>query len=69
MSTAAELYAAILADPDNLELRLQYADAVADTDPEHAELIRLQLEKERLGRQARVSRLICHATNGVSPVR
>ena len=53
MPTAAELYAAILADPDNLELRLQYADAVADTDPEHAELIRLQLEKERLGRQAR----------------
>jgi len=53
MPTAAELYAAILADPDNLDLRLQYADAVTDTDPDHAELIRLQIEKERLGRQAR----------------
>lgn len=53
MPTAAELYAAILADPDNLDLRLQYADAVADTDPEHADLIRLQIEDEQLGRQAR----------------
>jgi uncharacterized protein (TIGR02996 family) len=39
MPTAAELYDAILADPDNVDLRLQYADAVSDTDPDHAELI------------------------------
>ncbi len=39
MPTAAELYDAILADPDNVDLRTEYADAVADTDPEHAELI------------------------------
>jgi|SRR5215207_374871 len=52
MSSPAELYAAILADPDSAELRLRYADAVAGTDPDHAELIRLGLEKERLGRQA-----------------
>jgi uncharacterized protein (TIGR02996 family) len=52
MPTAAELYDAILADPDNVDLRLQYADAVSDTDPDHAELIRLQVEDERLGRQA-----------------
>jgi len=52
MPTAAELYDAILADPDNVDLRLQYADAVSDTDPDHAELIRLDIEKERLGRQS-----------------
>lgn len=52
MSTPTELYQAILDDPDSLDLRFQYADAVADTDPDHAELIRLDIEKERLGRQA-----------------
>jgi len=51
MPTAAELYDAILADPDNVDLRLQYADAVSDTDPDHAELIRLQVEETRM-RQA-----------------
>jgi uncharacterized protein (TIGR02996 family) len=53
MPTAAELYDAILADPDNVDLRLAYADAVEDTDPEHAELIRLDIEREQLGRTAR----------------
>ena len=53
MPTPAELYAAILADPDDVNLRLAYADAVADTDPEHAELIRLDVEDEQLGRTAR----------------
>jgi uncharacterized protein (TIGR02996 family) len=47
MPTAAELYDAILADPDNVDLRLQYADAVSDTDPDHAELIRLQVDETR----------------------
>jgi uncharacterized protein (TIGR02996 family) len=52
MPTAAELYDAILADPDNLDLRTEYADAIADTDPEHAELIRLQVDRENMGRRA-----------------
>src|SRR5215217_7453119 len=52
MPTAAELYDAILADPDNLDLRIEYANTIADTDPDHAELIRLQVERERLGRRA-----------------
>jgi uncharacterized protein (TIGR02996 family) len=50
MPTAAELYDAILADPDNLDLRTEYADAIADTDPEHAELIRLQVADLRARR-------------------
>ncbi|WP_443083998.1 hypothetical protein [Verrucosispora sp. WMMA2121] len=44
MATPAELYAAILADPDDLDLRRRYADAIETTDPERAELIRLDLE-------------------------
>jgi uncharacterized protein (TIGR02996 family) len=52
MPTPSELYEAILADPDNVDLRLRYADAVAPQDSDHAELIRLDVEKERLGRQA-----------------
>ena len=51
--SAAELYAAIRADPDDLDLRHQYASAVADHDFEHADVIRLQIMKERLSRQGR----------------
>lgn len=51
MSTPAELYPAILADPDNLELRLRYADAVQASDPGHAELIRLDIAAEEQGRR------------------
>ncbi|GIG57045.1 hypothetical protein Lfu02_14170 [Longispora fulva] len=39
-----QLYARILADPDSDDLRLAYADAVADELPDYAELIRLQVE-------------------------
>ncbi|MEV4715268.1 hypothetical protein [Micromonospora sp. NPDC049374] len=44
MATPADLYAAILADPDDLDLRRRYADAIETVDPEHAELIRLDLD-------------------------
>jgi uncharacterized protein (TIGR02996 family) len=47
MTTPADLYAAILADPDDMGLRLAYADAVAATDPAHADLIRTQIEDIR----------------------
>lgn len=47
MSDASDLYAAILADPDDMTLRLRYADTVNATDPDHAELIRLQIEYDR----------------------
>jgi uncharacterized protein (TIGR02996 family) len=40
MSTPADLYDAILADPENVDLRLRYADAIEATDPDYAELIR-----------------------------
>ncbi|WP_407940022.1 hypothetical protein [Micromonospora tarapacensis] len=43
MATPADLYAAILADPDDLDLRRRYADAIEATDPERAELIHLYL--------------------------
>ncbi|MEV4715269.1 hypothetical protein [Micromonospora sp. NPDC049374] len=43
MATPADLYAAILADPDDLDLRRRYADAIEATDPERAELIRLDV--------------------------
>ena len=55
MPTAAELHRGILADPDNLDLRMKYASAVEDTDPEHAELIGLQvtdLQARRSGSSA-----------------
>ncbi|MFI7552621.1 hypothetical protein ACIBQ2_23070 [Micromonospora sediminimaris] len=45
MATSADLYAAILADPDDLDLRWRYADAIEATDPERAELIRLYLAR------------------------
>ncbi|ASW58068.1 hypothetical protein CIK06_27615 [Plantactinospora sp. KBS50] len=38
--TADDLFAAILANPEDLDLRLRYADAIQATDPDHAELIR-----------------------------
>jgi uncharacterized protein (TIGR02996 family) len=41
------LYAAILADPDDMGLRLRYADAIEPSDPDHAELIRAQIEYDR----------------------
>ncbi|TCB90715.1 hypothetical protein E0H26_26725 [Micromonospora zingiberis] len=47
MATPAELYAAILADPDDLDLRRRYADAIEATDPDHAELIRIDLARSR----------------------
>ncbi|WP_353850392.1 TIGR02996 domain-containing protein [Solwaraspora sp. WMMA2065] len=37
------LYAAILANPDDMDLRLRYADAIEPTDPDHAELIRAEI--------------------------
>ncbi|MFV2103772.1 hypothetical protein [Micromonospora sp. LOL_024] len=43
MATPADLYAAILADPDDLDLRRRYADAIEATDPDRAELIRRDL--------------------------
>ncbi|WP_203980581.1 hypothetical protein [Micromonospora phaseoli] len=43
MATPADLYAAILANPDDLDLRRRYADAIEATDPDRAELIRLDL--------------------------
>ncbi|WP_374224668.1 hypothetical protein [Micromonospora sp. C51] len=51
MATPADLYAAILAHPDDLDLRRRYADAVGTTDPEHAELIRLDLDGIRNTRE------------------
>jgi uncharacterized protein (TIGR02996 family) len=45
--SAAELYAAVLAAPDDLDVRLAYADAVEDTDPRHARLIREQIDATR----------------------
>ncbi len=47
MTTPADLYAAILADPADMGLRLSYADAVEATDPQHADLIRTQIEYTR----------------------
>ncbi|WP_369122535.1 hypothetical protein [Micromonospora craterilacus] len=47
MATPAEIYAAVLAAPDDLELRRRYADAIEATDPEHAQLIRLDLTGAR----------------------
>ncbi|MFV2018479.1 TIGR02996 domain-containing protein [Micromonospora sp. LOL_023] len=52
------LYAAILADPDDLGLRLRYADAVEPTDPDHAELIRLQIEPVNAPRLIRLERRV-----------
>jgi len=43
----AQVFAAILARPDDVDLRLRYAAAVQGGDPEHAELIRLQVDDER----------------------
>jgi uncharacterized protein (TIGR02996 family) len=48
VTTPDELYAAILADPDDMALRLRFADAIEASDPDHAELIRLQIEYDRL---------------------
>ncbi|WP_368856434.1 hypothetical protein [Micromonospora fiedleri] len=52
MATPAELYAAILADPDDLDLRRRYADAIETTDPDHAEVIRIDLAGTRPDRAA-----------------
>ncbi|GIE28167.1 hypothetical protein Ait01nite_012120 [Actinoplanes italicus] len=41
------MYADILADPHDMDLRLAYADHIQATDPEHAELIRLQITNDR----------------------
>jgi uncharacterized protein (TIGR02996 family) len=57
VTTPDELYAAILADPDDMGLRLAYADAIEVTDPQHAALIRAQIEHTRrrsAGRALRV---------------
>ncbi|WP_372338892.1 TIGR02996 domain-containing protein [Actinoplanes sp. RD1] len=45
--SAAELYAAVLAAPDDLDVRLAYADAVESSDPGHALLIREQIDASR----------------------
>jgi uncharacterized protein (TIGR02996 family) len=45
--TLAELYSAILADPDDERPRLAYADAIAADQPCWAELIRVQLAYSR----------------------
>ncbi|MEM7156267.1 MAG: TIGR02996 domain-containing protein [Myxococcota bacterium] len=42
------LFDSILADRGNDDLRLSYADAIADSEPDHAELIRLQVEWARV---------------------
>ncbi|MET8148609.1 TIGR02996 domain-containing protein [Actinoplanes sp. NPDC049668] len=47
MTDPADLYAAILAAPNDLDLRLAYADAIEATDPDHAELIRVQIDFTR----------------------
>ncbi|MFG2062015.1 hypothetical protein ACGFIK_11415 [Micromonospora sp. NPDC048871] len=52
MATPAELYAAILAAPDALDLRRRFADAIEATDPDHAELIRAALAGTRPDRAA-----------------
>jgi len=41
------VFAAILAGPDDVDLRLRYAAAVRGGDPEHAERTRLQVDGER----------------------
>jgi uncharacterized protein (TIGR02996 family) len=41
------VYADILAHPHDMDLRLAYADHIETTDPEHAELIRLQITNDR----------------------
>ncbi len=43
MATLEALHAAVIAAPDDDAARLAYANAVAATDPDRAELIRLQL--------------------------
>ncbi|WP_369077249.1 TIGR02996 domain-containing protein [Symbioplanes lichenis] len=45
--SAAELYAAVLAAPDDLDVRLAYADAAEGSDPRHARLIREQIAATR----------------------
>jgi uncharacterized protein (TIGR02996 family) len=50
----ATLFGAILADPQDPALRLRYADAIEPTGPDHAELIRLQLEDEAARRSHRL---------------
>ena len=47
MADLQALFESILADRRNDDLRLAYADAVAESDPEHAELIRIQVEVAR----------------------
>ncbi|MEO8554824.1 MAG: hypothetical protein ABI678_32825 [Kofleriaceae bacterium] len=44
MATLEALHAAVIAAPDDEDARLAYAHAVAATDPERAELIRLQID-------------------------
>lgn len=55
--TLARLNAAVAADPLADEPRLAYADAVAGTDPERAEFIRMEVEltRRRAGHPARTS--------------
>lgn len=44
MATLEALHAAVIAAPDDEDARLAYAHAVESTDPERAELIRLQID-------------------------
>src|SRR3954466_9886952 len=44
MAPLEALHAAVIAAPDDEDARLAYAQAVAATDPERAELIRLQID-------------------------
>jgi uncharacterized protein (TIGR02996 family) len=64
VTDVTELYAAVLADPFDMDLRLRYADAIVGVDPEHAELIRLQISCDRLaiaGEPVDDPKLIDHA--------